>query len=484
MADSYFNSASFARKALRTFNPPMASADSLVEPERETLAARARASIENHNLTAAMLDRLVKNACGTGLIPHISIENEYIGLTEKEAQVLISEILRLWNDYAQTEFFSFDRNKTFRGQLSSIAYAAASQGDVFVLRRMTRQGKWKSQWQPIHGGRVCNPGNTVDTTNIVGGIERDKEGRPSKVWIRGSLPGDYPQQNNSQNWQSVKIFGENSETRNVLHVMNPAKDIGQTRGIPFISGQIIDALQSQRYQDAELMRAIIQSMQVHTITSPVPEAITFTAEQQDLISKDGYEAYRNSLYDGRDIALEEGRINILPAGDVMNNPAATSPNTAFEGFISSLYANAGAAVGIPGEVVRMLHPSSYSASRAALNAAWVTFLFWRYFALIEPYCIPVFLQFITECLANGYINLPKKKGFEPTDFNSWLSVEWIGPYQIPIDEESAANAAAKRIEAGLSTRKRESLRVGHRYDDDAIQRAWEQQIEPKPDKNV
>lgn len=475
MSDSYFDGASTTAPALLRFNPPNASADARVEYDREILTARGISSGDNHPLTSAITHQMVMGICGTGLTPVPTINHKMLGITYDEAADLEWDLIRLWHEYAESGEFSVRRSQTFKQQQSIISFAIANQGDCFALKKIIKRpgSRWSTRWQLISGARVSNPGNGIDSKKLIGGIQKDSHGAPIYFHIRNDHPGGHTVGSDSWVWSAVKVFGEKTGRRNILHAYNPHEDIGQTRGIPMIHRVVGHALQHARYTDAELSRAVTQSRQAQTITSDAPELMDYTPAEQKVRQEKGHDGFIKYLYADRAISTEEGTINIMPAGHAYHNPQPTAPNTGYDAFMTAGYAISGASVGMPGEVAFMRHPSSYSASRAALNSAGRTYAFRRYNTLATQICPYQYDSWLDETVALGLIRFPWYGRFENN--SAWLRVDWQEPPETPLDEMKAANAAAKRIEAGISTEKIEARKNGLRWNEitEQRQREWE-----------
>jgi lambda family phage portal protein len=133
------------------------------------------------------------------------------------------------------------------------------------------------------------------------------------------------------------------------------------------------------------------------------------------------------------------------------------PNTAFDGFITSLARQIGVALELPYELLIKHFTASYSASRAALLEAWKMFRMKRVW-LASNFCQPIYEEWLTEAILKGRI---EAKGFfdDAAIKQAWCGVEWVGPSQGQIDPIKEANAAKIRVEQGFSTREREAMEL-------------------------
>ena len=222
--------------------------------------------------------------------------------------------------------------------------------------------------------------------------------------------------------------------------------IGQNRGVPLLSPVIEAIKQLGRYTDAELMAAVISGMFTVFIETPSPE--------QKI--GEGNEQYEDEDLSS-EMSLGSGAIIALNEGEKANMANPGRPNTAFDGFVSSLCRQIGAAIEIPPELLLKQFTNSYSASRGALLEAWKTFRMYRTW-LSNDFCQPIYDEWLAEAVAKGRIYAP---GFfqDPLVRKAYSMCSWNGPSQGQLDPVKEANGAKIRIEEGLSTRQQEAVEL-------------------------
>ena len=250
-------------------------------------------------------------------------------------------------------------------------------------------------------------------------------------------------------WTRVEAYGKRTGRRNVLHIMNRER-IGQRRGVPFLA-PVIEALkQLGRYTEAELVAAVISGMFTVFIEKDAPgedgalgESI---AEELQVDAED-----ENSLEMGNAAVLD------LNMGEHAKEVNPGRPNTAFDGFVTSICRQIGAALEIPYELLVKNFNASYSASRAALLEAWKMFKMYRSW-LANDFCQPIFEEWLSEAVAKGRISAP---GFfsDPMIRKAYCGAEWNGPAQGLLNPVQEVEAATKRVEQGFSTREREAVEI-------------------------
>ena len=157
------------------------------------------------------------------------------------------------------------------------------------------------------------------------------------------------------------------------------------------------------------------------------------------------------------VELGNGLVNYLNEGEKVETSNPGRPNTAFDGFVTSICRQIGVALEIPYEVLMKHFTSSYSASRGALLEAWKMYKRRREW-LANDFCQPIYEEFLAEAVAKGRIHAP---GFfdDPIIRKAYAKAEWNGPTQGQLDPLKEVNAAAKRVEEGFSTRTRETIEL-------------------------
>jgi lambda family phage portal protein len=240
-------------------------------------------------------------------------------------------------------------------------------------------------------------------------------------------------------WQRVPFYSP-SGRRNALHIKHKLRP-GQTRGVPALAPIMGLLKQLGRYSDAEV-DAAVNSAAMSVFTKMDPEAF------QDVFSDDAQAAYTNSAT-GWDGGLKTGSvINLLP-GESIETASMSRPNPNFEGFVRAVMVQIGMALNIPYEVLAQQFNSSYSASRAALLAAWKRFRIEReWFAF--KFCQPIYEEWLSEAVSLGRVKAP---GFfsDPAVKKAWCGAKWSGDGPGALDPLHEAQAARERIDVGLTT---------------------------------
>jgi lambda family phage portal protein len=267
----------------------------------------------------------------------------------------------------------------------------------------------------------------------------DANGAPVAYHVLRHHPGS--PEGIKQEFIRVPAFGEPTGRRNVLHIFERTRP-GQTRGVPYLAPVIEPLKQLDKYTEAELMAAVVASLLTVFVKSETGEGFAPTAGEQP---------------SNAEIKLGTGTIVDLAPGEDITTVSPNRPNTAFDPFVQSVLRQIGVSLGLPFEVLIKHFTASYSAARAALMEAWKFFRLRREF-LAQTFCAPVYEAWMEEAVALGRIAAP---GFfdDPARRIAYLQADWIGDAPAQIDPTKEVDAAAKRLEIGVSTLAEETMQL-------------------------
>lgn len=436
--------ASRTKKSLLGWNFKGGSPDSDITDNLDILRERSRDLFMGAPLATGALKTYRTNVIGSGLRLKAQIDADFLGMSEEEAD--------RWERNAEREFALWaqecdaGRMMDFYEMQALVFLSWLMSGDVFcTLPMIQRPGNpYALKIALIEADRVCNPPGQTDG-RLRGGVEVDQFGAPVAYHIAQKHPLD---KSGGQNkWVRIPAFGAQTGRRNVLHIMEFERP-GQRRGVPILAPVIESLKQLARYSEAELMAAVISGMLTVFIKSETPETPLGEAilpeQQVDAADPNSYE-------------LGNGAIIALGPGEDVKEVNPSRPNTAFDGFVTSMSRQIGSALEIPHELLIKHFTASYSASRAALLEAWKAFRMRRAW-LAAKFCQPIYNEFLFEAVARGRIEAP---GFfdDPAIRAAYAGAEWHGPSQGQIDPLKEVNAAAIRVREGFSTRAREAAEL-------------------------
>lgn len=428
-----------------------ANADTIYD--LRTLRARSRDQMRNAPVALGALNTTVSHVVGTGLTYTPSIDAEYLGLDDTDAEDWACDTKRRFDAWAKSTDCDIARQLDFYGIQELAFRTTLESGDAAIVTpRINRDGRgMRLALQLIESDRICNPQLSADryepAYSIIEGVEvSSTTGEALALHIARRHPGAIQGLAAANTWDRIPMRGSATGRRNVLFLFKPLRP-GQVRGVPWISPILEPLKQLGRWSDAELNAAVVSGLMSTFVTM---DSQAF----QDLYDEDAQGAIiqNASKWSGE---MESGKaVNLLP-GENIESPTPGRPNPAFDPFWTAMVRQIGMALEMPYEVLVMHFQSSYSAARAALLMAWKAFRSKRD-TLTKQLCQPVFELWLADEVAEGRINCP---GFFADDIAraSWCNAIWTGDGPGSIDPVKEVEAAQRRVDLGISTKQAESI---------------------------
>lgn len=447
-SETRWRGASRVLRSLVNWAPALGSGRTdLPTRERETMIARSNDAFRGHMVARAAVTRVRTNVIGTGIIPHSNVDSQFLGLSEDDAIALNETINREWARYAENpQECDAEAMLDHYAQQLLVEISATLGGDVFALTPFeVRPGcTYGTKVQLIDGVRVSTPTNRLPSPSLVDGVEMDELGAPVRYHIRRRHPDDKAG-TAPDGWDVVDVFGAQTGRRRAMHIFNDKERIAQVRGVPFLA-PILEPLQSlEQYSRAELIAAVISAMFTVFLKKPVN---AFNAAGNPLA------AFTNATAPGDktpaptgDLSLGHGAVVDLAPGEEAEFANPTRPNSSFDPFFTAVCTQMGASLELPVDELLLRYQTSYSAARAAMLQAW-RFYTLRRQSRVQQFCSPVRELWFDEAVARSKI--PVSGYADPQRRAAYLRCIWIGPARGSMDEKQETEAAAMRIEKGLS----------------------------------
>jgi lambda family phage portal protein len=429
------------RRETKDWSPRAASADADQVPDLVTLRGRARDLGRNAPLAAGVSNTIVRNTIGIGLTPTPQLDRELLSLTDAEADAWERQAKRLWSLWAESTACDAEGKRTFAELQDIVCRSELESGDVFALRRyIERPGDVLGlKVQLVEADRVSNPYFQPDTDRLVGGIELDENGAPVRFYVANRHPDDLF--NAGQlTWTPILARGPKTGERQVLHVYRALRP-GQNRGVPAFAPIIEQLKQIDRYANAELMAAVVNSL----FTVFVKQAEAVGDEGQGL---QGLPA-ATALAAANELRLGHGSVVDLGAGESIEIAESKRPSDRFDPFFMACCKQIAVAAELPVEMVLLHFTASYSASRAGFQEAYRAFVT-RRARNAAQFSQPCWEWVIAEGVARGILSAP---GFfeSPMLRAAWTRARWTGPVQTSLNPVDDAVADEKWIAMGVKT---------------------------------
>jgi len=434
------------RRAMQQWKLRNNSADADIIFDLPVMRDRCRDLARNAPVATGAIGTVVQNVIGTGLQLQSQIEPEVLGITEDEATTWQTKTEREFRLFAESVECDITRQQTFYG-LQALAFRSALEsGDLISLLPMvktpTDRMPYTLRVQLIEADRLSNPYMQRNTVTFAGGVEMDEAGAPIAYHIMKQHPGSIDR-SQAQIWDRYEAFGTQlTKRRNVIHLFERTRP-GQTRGVPYLAPVIETIKQLDRYTEAEIMATVVAAMFTVFIKTEESEDIAPV-----LPGMNGQSAGGKSGTD-ENVGLMPGAVVDLNPGEDITIANPNRPNSGYDLFVQSILRQIGIALGLPFEVLIKHFTASYSASRAALLDAWRFFRNRRAW-MSDGFCQPIYEAWMDESVSIGRISAP---GYfdKPAIRAAYLQAAWVGDSPMQIDPVKEADAAAKRLDIGVST---------------------------------
>lgn len=432
------------RRSMRNWFTWETSANTDNSPDLPKLRTRSRDLVRNTPIATGAIATVVTNVVGDGLLLQSQIDREVLGLSQDEADVKQRQFEREFAIWARRPDFTGRLN--FDGMQQLVLRAVLESGDCLIFRRRYSEpgDTYGLKLQVIEADRLSNPNRQINSPNMVDGVVLDGDGRPMGYQISSGHPGDFFLAA-GQSWKYYEKGSSITGTPQILHLYQMTRP-DQARGVPYLSPIIELIKQLGEYGDAEVRAALVSAMFTAFVK---PQALEESTDPSFI----GSNASGTNVDPDTEIALGNGAIVDLAPGEDVAFADPKRPNTAFDGFVSSICRQIGVGLQLPYEVLLKSFTASYSASRAALEMAWQFFSERRSW-LAWNFCQPVYEWLITEAVASGRISAP---GFftDPVVREAWLGSDWVGPSRIQLDPQK--EASADLIDLSMQTKTRAQI---------------------------
>lgn len=430
------------RRQTENWETSKGDADEDIRWDLETARERSRDLNRNNALAHGALNNIMVHVVGSGLSPRPEIDFEFLGMTEDAARQWEDSAERLFALWANSPDCDLTRDQNFYGLQALALGTTMESGDTFVLLpfRERPTNIFGLKVQIVEGDRVCNKDFLPDTKNLRSGVVIDDDGAPKAYQFLKTHPGAFNRDLSAYEWMEVPAFGGKTGRRMVHHLFSRLRP-GQNRGMPELTPVMELVKQMGTYTDSEAQRAVISSFFTVFVKSLSGEGLAPGLPTDAPGSTSGTDK-------PGEYKLAPGAILDLAPGEEVQFADPKSPNSAFDPFVQAIFRQIGIGLGIPYEVLTMHYTASYSAARAAILHAWKFFNSRRDW-LAAKFCQPIYEAWLEEAIARGYLAAP---GFfkDPAIRAAYCNCQWIGDQMGQLNPKDEVDAAAARVEMGIS----------------------------------
>ncbi|CCE01078.1 phage portal protein [Bradyrhizobium sp. STM 3809] len=465
------------------YGPFFGTPGSEISRERSQAAAVTLDLLTSNSTIATLCETLATYAIGSGLTLSSKPDHEALGIKPEAARSLSHQIERAWLRWVNN---AFECDASGRHKLHQLATGA------FKSWLLTGESVVALDWRRSNATRTATKVKLLDSRqldqsvsrkenggSVLQGVAFDALGRLRGYYLRESPLGDI-----ASAPQAVFVPARTSWGRpRVLHLFDLIAP-GQVRGLSPLIAALSPAHSKGSLREFSLAQALVQSMIATTITSDLPTSSAFKAFEvndglQGIQSGANLEQWmksRSDFYLGSKVTLQPGGINHLPPGDKMTIHRSEAPNSAYDAFDRSMGREAAKAAGSSYEDISGDYSTtSFSASRLALELpARVNKR--RRGAIVEPFYQGVFSAWLEEQIESGVIALPKGAPAFWQAPDAYTAAAWRGEGKPIADPFKDVQAAALRLQNGLTTLEAELAERGLDLEEVIAQRVAEREM--------
>ncbi|WP_295707323.1 phage portal protein [uncultured Brevundimonas sp.] len=468
------------------WRPPLRSADGDWLEDRDDVIARSRDIGRNEGVGASASMRVVNSAVGFRWDFTSKPNWKALGISYEAARELGRQIDAQWELYAYGIHFCADAERTLTfGQLLRLSAAHIfNDGEMVGLVEWAEDEptRFKTRLRVVDPDRLSNPSGRPNSPTLKGGVETNFAGVPIRYWIREGHPSDVGIGTGAaaMNWNSWERYSTNRGRPQVLHAFDKLR-AGQTRGVTrFVS--VLKLFRSfSKYTDKTIEAAALNALFLGFVKSNAgPTAVKESFEVDDMAA---FAAEREDFYNEHPVEVEGVHFPVLGPDDEVQMQTTARDTSGFDGFTRSILRLIAAALGVTYEELSMdFSTTNYSSARAALMIAWKETLALR--GLLEQQVVwPFFAAWLEEAIDIGAVVLPAGAPDFYEAIDAYVEGRWRGPGRGHIDPTKEIDAAAARIEAGISTLEDECAEYdGSDWEEKLEQRAREAAV--KADLNL
>jgi lambda family phage portal protein len=421
--------------------------------ERGRLVERSRDANRNDPVASGATDTLGHNIVGTGLRPQSALRPELLGISEKRAKVIRTQIESAFERFSAmsdaANILSFDEQQ-FLALRKTI-----EDGEVLAIPT------WANEpWRPfgrcielIEGPRLMSPLRGADSA-VRNGIRFGDRNQPLEYWIRKY---DRKLGRKTSDFQRISARDDKGRPK-ILHVFQQIRPT-QSRGIPYFAPVLTYFKDLADYLEAEIVAARIAACLAVFISKQDPMGLSAATGT-------GTETTTGKRIQG----IEPGMVGYLGLNEEIKVVDPKRPGDAFPAFVETMFRIIGVSLGLPYELIaKDFSKTTYSSARASLLEGRRMFKTWRkWFA--ARFCQPIWNLVIEEAYLRDMI--------EVTDFyenfHEYTRCQWIGGGWGWVDPVKEIQASKDAIDYGLSTHAEEVGAQGRDWQEVLEQRKREQ----------
>lgn len=465
--------------AFATWAPPLQSVDADVLPNKRTSDARTADLVRNDGYVQAG-SRINRNSIvGAVYLLNMKPETHVLGIDDETwVDEFTEEVEAKYMLDAEGPNFFLDASRKMtvtqqvRLAIASVVLTGESLSTSEWIRSKDRP--FRTAIQMIDSNRLQQPWNVAPLDNVRGGVAMDGYGAPI---------GYYIVDNNALGYSYFTASGFFNETKYVpirkpwgRKMVNHIVEMDrphQTRGLAQMVTGLMETKMLKQFRKVTLQNAITGAMYAATIESERPPDVIYQALGGGQIdyasvatewSTQYLAAVGDYIKKAKGVQLDGVKIPHLFPGEKLNLRPVGEPGGVGQDFEVSLLRYLSTILDVTYEdLSRDYSQTNYSSQKGGINASMKGMTARKKF-VADNQATFTFVNWFEEQVNNGgidsmkYSKLPNM--YDPRMMDAYTACDWIGAGRGQIDEIKETQAAALRIQAGLSTYEEELGKQG------------------------
>lgn len=418
-----------------------------------TLRMRSAQLFRTNHYARGIVRRLVTNEINTGLHLEADPVESILGAEQdslSEWSETVEQRFAVWGKSPST--CDFSELRSF-GDLQTVArIEALVGGDVLVVMVQSPVTKLP-RIQLIRGDNVQSPfpmPSVKQGHRIVDGVEIDASGRHVAFWVRQPDNGI----------KRLPARGEKSGRRLAWLVYGCDKRHGAVRGEP-IMGIMLQALRDlDRYRDATLRKAVVNSILAMFVTRSTDAPASRSLGAGAVVR--GTAQTTDSAGTERTLNVSEYVpglvVDYLSQGEDIKPGTMGGTDQAFGPFEEAIVQSMAWSHGIPPEILKLAFSNNYSASQAAIHE-FKMYLDDQRMRFGNEFCQPIYENWlISEALRGAIVADSLIEAWRDKSkwdiYGAWVSADWTGHVKPSTDPWKLVRGLEGALKLGLTTHDR------------------------------
>lgn len=427
--------------------PGLRDADDELHFERGTITSRARDLVRNNPMAAGFVRREVDTVIGSQFRLSAKPDWKALGADEVWAGEFTEAMEALWRSWADDpRCYADDTRCEHFSSLLGLAYRSEVEaGDGLGIVHWRPDRPFATTVHVADPDLLQNPrGQSLNSREWRDGVRVDSHGAAIGYNFRSRHPNSL--RAGMGNLEDIRFPRETRHGRPVVVHYFDRQRPGQTRGVSKLAPLIASLKMVDAYRNAELSAALLNATLAAYIKSPMDHD-----QLADMTTTSAYQDGRKEYHDSKSISAAGAKLMTLFPGEDVGMVDSVRPNVSFEGFKRALDRDIAAG---SGQLYEQLSADYSQATYSSVRAGLIDF--WRGVNVSRRsfgtrFVRPIYGAVMEEAFSRNMLPLPRNAPDFHGHFAAYTGSRWLSDGRGFVDPVKEVQAAALRINLGLST---------------------------------